>query len=499
MDDIDGVPSNAPFSENNRPADQCHASSGAQEGPQETTKQPAITEEQLANELRRIHARLVMLEKKCIEIDRQQEQSNTELSQAQWQSLVSLHRTLLYEHHDFLLASQHPSASPILKALPEKHAVPARMWRYGIHSFLSLLLQKLPGSMEYMLNFIYFSYSVITVLLERVSDSNETWIVCLGDLARYRMAIEKFDKKDRELWVEISRYWYNQAADRRPEDGRIQHHLAILARPDVLQQFFYYTKALTNVHAFSDAFEGMTKLVNPLMSVPPQESLITSFVTTHGTLFMQAPVEEFVYRANVFLATLSKEISKVGRHEQQGVQLMSCNISAIFQYGSKHGVFDLSSQLALHASSLAFHTLIVMLGEVGDPNMCPSVHITMAFVWCLTHNPAAIQQLGPLVPWPRLATYLNNLFQPDTIISKVEDEAFPLHESSIQQLPEDLLIRGQTWTRLYYPERFFEGVSTEDNRPSREEHSTTRAHRCLWLGVRIATVSLPLSLLSISN
>ncbi|KAJ5932804.1 DNA/RNA-binding domain E.t1.c1-type [Penicillium verrucosum] len=483
MHDIDGVSGNASFLENSRPADQCHAGSGAQEGPRETTKQPVITEGQLVNEVRGIYARLVMLEKKCIEIGGQQWHSKTELSQAQWQSLVSLHRTLLYEYHDFLLASQHPSASPILKALPDKHAVPARMWRYGMLSFLSLLLQKLPGSMEYMLNFIYFSYSMITVLLERVSDFNETWMEFLGDLARFRMVI-KSDKKDHKRWAEISRYWYNQAADRRPEDGRIQHHLAVLARPDVLRQFFHYTKALTSVHAFSDALDGMTKLVSPLMSVPPDESLITSFVTTHGTLFMQAPVEEFVYRANVFLATLSNEISKVGR---QGVQLMSCNISAIFQYGSKYGVIDLSSQLALQASSLAFHTLIVMLGEIGDPNMCPSVHISMAFVWCLTHNPAAIQQLGPLVPWPRLATYLNSLFQPDTIISKVEDEAFPLHESSIQQLPEDFLIRGQTWTRLYYPERFFEGASGEDNRLYIEEHSTTRAHRCLWLGVRIAT------------
>ena len=115
----------------------------------------------------------------------------------------------------------------------------------------------------------------------------------------------------------------------------------------------------------------------------------------------------------------------------------------------------------------------------------------MAFVWCLTLNPAAIQRLEPLVPWSLLANYLNTLFRPDTIISKIEDESFPLlDDSSAHQLPEDFLIRGQAWSRLYYPEAFFEGAPTEDNRPSIEEHSTVipRTHRCLWLGVRIATV-----------
>ena len=502
-----------------------------EEKPHEMFRQPdthAITEEQLINEVRGLYTGLVMVEKKCIEIDRQQAQSKAELSQAQWQTLVSLHRTLLYEHHDFFLASQHPSAGPILKDLADKYAMPARMWRYGVHSFLELLRQKLPGSMAYMLNFIYLSYSMITLLLESVPSIKETWIECLGDLARYRMAVEEFDKKDRELWAGVSRYWYNQVADTSPEKGCIQHHLAILARSDVLQQFFHYTKALISVRAFPNALNNMSELITSLMDVPIlNRSLITSFVATHGALFMQAPIEDFVSRANIFLATLRKEIRRVGPHGQQGVQLMSCNIAAIFQYGSKYAAIktdftlkprnptaenrlvatrwassapiyatcnDLSSQLAFRASSLMFHTLIIMLGQIGDPNMYPSVHIAMAFVWCLTLKSAAIQRLEPLVPWSQLANYLNTLFRPDTIISKIEDESFPLlNDSTIHQLPEDFLIRGQAWSQLYYPQRFFEGAPTKDNRPSTEEHSTVilRTHRCLWVGVRIATVRLP--------
>src|SRR4051812_46843301 len=62
-----------------------------------------------------------------------------QLNNEQWQALIALHRTLLHEHHDFFLASQHPSANPALRRLVSKYAMPARMWRHGIHSFLELL------------------------------------------------------------------------------------------------------------------------------------------------------------------------------------------------------------------------------------------------------------------------------------------------------------------------------------------------------------------------
>ncbi|KAJ5284898.1 hypothetical protein N7524_000204 [Penicillium chrysogenum] len=461
--------------------DQNHSYSGAggeTKGMIKQLRTHPVTEEQLINEVKEIYTGLVMVEKKCIEIDRQQAQSKAKLSQPQWQTLVSLHRTLLYEHHDFFLASQHPSAGPVLKDLAGKYAMPARMWRYGVHSFLELLRQKLPDSMVYMLDFVYLSYSMITLLLESVPVFRETWTECLGDLARYRMAVEEFDKKDRELWAGVSRYWYTQDTDL--GNGRIQHHLAVLARPDILQQFFHYTKALISVRAFPNAFDSMSRLVIPLMNVQ-KGSLSTLFVTTHGALFMQAPVEQFVSRASVFLTTLRKEISRVratwaGRRP---THVLSRNPTAedrlaAMEWASStaatttpiHATYDdLSSQLAFRASSLAFHTLIVMLGQIRDPNMYPSVHISMAFVWCLTLNPAAIQRLEPLVPWSLLATYLNTLFHPDTIISKIEDESFPLlDDSATQQLPEDFLIRGQAWSQVYYPERFFEGAPTEFTR-----------------------------------
>jgi hypothetical protein len=100
-----------------------------------------ISQEQLVAEVKGINAGLVMVEAKCIEVDNKQATlaqadpgAQPKLNNEQWQALIALHRTLLHEHHDFFLASQHPSASPALRRLASKYAMPARMWRHGIHS-----------------------------------------------------------------------------------------------------------------------------------------------------------------------------------------------------------------------------------------------------------------------------------------------------------------------------------------------------------------------------
>jgi hypothetical protein len=100
-----------------------------------------ISQEQLVAEVKGIYAGLVMVEAKCIEVDNKQAtlaqadpSTQPKLNNEQWQALIALHRTLLHEHHDFFLASQHPSASVALRRLASKYAMPARMWRHGIHS-----------------------------------------------------------------------------------------------------------------------------------------------------------------------------------------------------------------------------------------------------------------------------------------------------------------------------------------------------------------------------
>ena len=169
---------------------------------------------QLVAEVKGIYAGLVMVESKCIEVDEAQKtRNNTKLNNEQWQALIALHRTLLHEHYDFFLASKHPTASSSLRRLGAKYYMPGRMWKHGIHTFLDVLRHHLPNSLEHMLTFIYLAYSMMALLYETVPAFEATWMECLGDLGRYRMAIEDDDLRDREVWTCVSQRWYSKASD----------------------------------------------------------------------------------------------------------------------------------------------------------------------------------------------------------------------------------------------------------------------------------------------
>jgi hypothetical protein len=175
-----------------------------------------ITQEQLITEVEGIYAGLIIVEAKCIEVDDKQAalaqaDPGAQLNNEQWQALIALHRSLLYEHHDFFLASQHPSASPALRALASKYAMPDRMWRHGIQSFLELFRLRLPASLDYMLAFIHLAYSMIALLYETVPAFEDTWIKCLGDIGRYRLAVKDDDIRDRQVWTGVAKQWYSKA------------------------------------------------------------------------------------------------------------------------------------------------------------------------------------------------------------------------------------------------------------------------------------------------
>jgi hypothetical protein len=75
----------------------------------------------------------------------------------------------------------------------------------------------------------------------------------------------------------------------------------------------------------------------------------------------------------------------------------------------------------------------------------------------------------------------------------VESAEFPNSASGVgRQLPEDFPIRGLVWAHFYYPHDFFTtNVVDEDDRTLElPSHSGPRAERCLWLGVRLASVSM---------
>ncbi|KAI1690375.1 EST1-DNA-bind domain containing protein [Pyrenophora tritici-repentis] len=316
-----------------------------------------ISQEELASEAKSIYAGLMMIEAKCMHVDRaraaaiaEEGEARTNLASDHWQALIALHRTLLHEHHDFFLASQHPSSSPALRRLAAKYSMPARMWMHGIYSFLKLLQKHLPESIDHMLAFIYLAYQMVALLYETVPAFEDTWIECLGDLGRFRMAIEDEDVRDRETWAGVARSWYIKAADKNPAVGRLYHHLAILARPHVLLQMYYYSRSLASVKPFENARESIKAPLDPLV----QESQHTAlddfsnekvFVLAHASQFDHSSIEEDSFGINKptakfsayktgFLEKLDTYIGRVtAKWKDQGVYVAVANIAGWFDYG----------------------------------------------------------------------------------------------------------------------------------------------------------------------
>ncbi|KAA8622014.1 EST1-DNA-bind domain-containing protein [Pyrenophora tritici-repentis] len=316
-----------------------------------------ISQEELDSEVKSIYRCIVMVENKCMHVDRaraaaiaEEGEARTNLASDHWQALIVLHRTLLHEHHDFFLASQHPSSSPALRRLAAKYSMPARMWMHGIYSFLKLLQKHLPESIDHMLAFIYLAYQMVALLYETVPAFEDTWIECLGDLGRFRMAIEDEDVCDRETWAGVARSWYIKAADKNPTVGRLYYHLAILARPHVLLQMYYYSRSLASVKPFENARESIKALLDPLV----QESQHTAlddfsnekvFVLAHASQFDYSSIEEDSFGINKptakfsayktgFLEKLDTYIGRVtAKWKDQGVYVAVANIAGWFDYG----------------------------------------------------------------------------------------------------------------------------------------------------------------------
>ncbi|OCL03752.1 hypothetical protein AOQ84DRAFT_261408, partial [Glonium stellatum] len=156
---------------------------------------PSISQERLIAEVRAIYAGLVVVEQKCIDIDRSPAPENyacsyhPELKDPESKGLErkrhELHHVLLNKHYDFLSASQHPSASPALRRLARKYNMPSRMWERGIDDFMKVSLRQMPGTAKHMLDYLSFARSMIDRLNAEVPSLATEWSECIKGLDAY--------------------------------------------------------------------------------------------------------------------------------------------------------------------------------------------------------------------------------------------------------------------------------------------------------------------------
>ncbi|KIW36536.1 hypothetical protein, variant [Exophiala oligosperma] len=525
-----------------------------------------ILPDQLVDEVKGIYKDIVSFNNQCDEIRKQLSQTTDGFSDEQLQALTNLHGTLLHKHYDFLMASQHPVASAALRRLPTKHDMLERMWTHSIHSCLELLRRLLPRSIEHMISFIYLTYPMMGLLIELAPVFCEPLIRCLGDLARYRMAIEEYDMQDRENWSSAARMWYHRAADLSPTEGRIQHHLAVLAKPNVVRQLFYYTKALVSDDPFVEARGSIMYLFSPFLKKYEATSqkhlrVETSLVTAAGVLFTRDYVSAYCMHIDRYLLELSGTIDRAGSSfKSQGAEMASSLIAMMLDFGSdenflwkalcensketkkdqveeastsfsglnnlehsatagerhrrfwqqdkpadardflqsappagsRPGKFSSSNEVTSYVLPVWHKCVSIVAAKRGARNTAPFLHYTLAFLWGLSYVPETLIYIENFVPWEEIVRSLNAISRSGVSDEEVESPSFPQHQSGTgRQLPEDFLMRGFKWScRHYYPPQFFEGQVTDvdDRTLELPSHVAPRAARCLWLGVRLATL-----------
>ncbi|KAI7350619.1 hypothetical protein KC354_g12763 [Hortaea werneckii] len=501
---------------------------------------------QLAAEVKGIYAGLIMVESKCINIDAAQaSECPTKLAREQWQALVALHRTLLYEHYDFLMATQHPLAIAELKALPARYCMPARMWKHAIHSFLEVLRHRRPDSHEYMLAFVYLTYQMMALLLETVPSFEDTWVECLGDLARYRMAIEE----DRDLyshWAGVASSWYIKATDKHPEAGRLYHHLGILERPS-LQKFACYGKSQTCVIPFPNTKDSMTLLCTPLAedenaAKTATRSTEASLCRMFALIYLQKPPEAVDVSQKSALELLERPGGF--RWKDNGVALAISSTSAFLEHGSLanpiRAVYDSAIQQHLRSTGSAnaapstssdgqtdsqsprepahpanqplltntrdiiFAVLNSALRHGVVDDILPCVHVMLLFLNSLilmkehhNHHHHTVGKLLELegVSWGQLSLFLNTLVHlvgglPQEVISCALRGSFSLAEKkSLGRflLPEDFTMRGLVWSYFAYDSRLFDDCGDPHERFVESSRTVeARRERVLYYGLRLA-------------
>lgn len=168
------------------------------------------------------------------------------------------------------------------------------------------------------------------------------------------------------------------------------------------------------------------------------------------------------------------------------------------------------SAFIVRASRLAFIALGISLTRADDRNVYPLVHVYLVFIWSLVQRAWNKFDDDPVwgtiktgVPWAALCSSLNTLSaEPQAMTPKVWTEDIPKPDKEVgRPLPEDFVMRGQLYSRGYFPQNWFTDprIDTDERTLDLPSATQTRVERMLWLGLRIASVSLIAILLKMTN
>ena len=235
-----------------------------------------------------------------------------------------------------------------------------------------------------------------------------------------------------------------------------------------------------------------------------------AFVRCHSILFANENLDILEPAVGAYLGLLVNQITQITeKFVEQGFYIAATNIVAMLGYGSKEnllmkaiqndspGVSDsevLKSSKDpmiysfLAAKNLTNKTLIIVLEQIGDPNVLSFILVTLVFVYFMSSR-GLMSSLETGFPWLPLTKMLNSLLDSYYTVDRIENEEFPIPvKDHVRPLPEEFRMREFLWVEGCYPKSWFSHEIDDDERNVELASMVDdRVERILWFAYHIAS------------
>ena len=372
------------------------------------------------------------------------------------------------------------------------------VWSECIYLCLGVLQKRLPDSPYSTTDFITYAYQRLYGLYKTVPIHRETWTEYLGHLI-WQKALTEGDLQFRETLVTVAIQWYSEASDRAPVLGKRYMNLA-KASPDVLEELFYYSKALCAVTAYPPARDSILAFEHDKQNVSP---LVTALLKAYHIILTNEHIEALQSTIREFTDLLSDHIhSRTDAFTRDSVYIAISTITAMLGFGSKENPLMKSlfpsepvseitgttevplDSLSLYAEMLVNETAKIFL-EMHYLSLLPFIHVVLVFInfMCQYHHRVIIRYLATNFRSLRLVKILNELLASFSHTNRLKSTRFPEYQ---YLLTEDREIRGLLWAEGYYPLSWFTDKKITDEQKLWGDDYHVRKERILWLAFRIA-------------
>jgi len=482
-----------------------------------------VVEQQSRTKVAKSYKVLEIVEKRCMALIRWHMMAmakDQKPAVEQWRTLTANHHALVDRHYDLIHATQQPDAPEDVKSFITERQLPARLWTHGIHALLELQRQNLPESLEFMESFVHHAYQMTALLYETVQVYRDIWIECLGDLARFRTAIESTSITVQENWCSVARHWYLKASGDQPSVGRLYHHLGILTKNNPIRQLALYCKALCCTQPFSGARQSMQDVFDGTKTSDSKAPIIDSAILFYGALFNQASIETVNSTRMNFMTTLSSEPNDtVAFIKRYGIYLVIATLTAFLGYGTTaksttlvddssdgktsdiHFPSMSDSYRSIAGEVLVALTTVVLSSSMPEEIVWPWMHVLLVAMLRLYATNHSIQTDNTFnnMAWQAFAEFLTRTIQEQAnqgkdILRFGFKQTKDIYHSSTDIIPlaEDYIMRGLIWCDQYFPQKFFDEYAVDEGHDCMDHESesiqASRKQRVLWLALELTQV-----------